>query len=118
MGRGAKRSVPRQGIVGQDGEDEIVSGIVLMRKGENPSEVLKAVKARVDALNASILPKPVRVVAFNTTEGWARDVSQDIAGEILKRVASEGQTLADSTRRFCALQVGEKETERAEGAAL
>src|SRR5207245_639362 len=26
-------AVPRQGIVGQDDEDEIVSGIVLMRKG-------------------------------------------------------------------------------------
>jgi cobalt-zinc-cadmium resistance protein CzcA len=57
-------AVPRQGIVGQDGDDEIVSGIVLMRKGENPSEVLKAVKARVEALNASILPKPARVAPF------------------------------------------------------
>ncbi|HEY1308076.1 MAG TPA: CusA/CzcA family heavy metal efflux RND transporter [Vicinamibacterales bacterium] len=57
-------AVPRQGIVGQDGEDEIVSGIVLMRKGENPSEVLTAVKERVDALNASILPKPIRIVPF------------------------------------------------------
>src|SRR5215510_4422241 len=57
-------AVPRQGIVGQDGEDEIVSGIVLMRKGENPSEVLSAVKERVDALNASILPKPIRIVPF------------------------------------------------------
>src|SRR5207237_5912657 len=37
-------AVPRQGIVGQDDQDEIVSGIVLMRKGENPSEVLAAVK--------------------------------------------------------------------------
>src|SRR5947209_14363504 len=57
-------SVPRQGIVGQDDEDEIVSGIVLMRKGENPSQVLAAVKERVAALNASILPKPVRIVPF------------------------------------------------------
>jgi hypothetical protein len=28
---------------------------------------------------------PVRVVAFNTAEGWSRDVSEDIAEEILKR---------------------------------
>ena len=41
-------AVPRQGIVGQDDDDEIVTGIVLMRKGENPSEVLAAVKERVD----------------------------------------------------------------------
>jgi cobalt-zinc-cadmium resistance protein CzcA len=57
-------TVPRQGIVGQDDDDEIVSGIVLMRKGENPSEVLAAVKARVAALNATILPKPVQIVPF------------------------------------------------------
>jgi cobalt-zinc-cadmium resistance protein CzcA len=57
-------AVPRQGIVGQDDDDEIVSGIVLMRKGENPSEVLKAVKERVAALNASILPKPAQIVPF------------------------------------------------------
>ena len=57
-------AVPRQGIVGQDGDDEIVSGIVLMRKGENPSEVLAAVKDRVAALNGSILPKPVRIAPF------------------------------------------------------
>jgi len=57
-------AVPRQGLVGQDDEDEIVSGIVLMRKGENPSEVLTAVKSAVDAVNATALPKPARIVAF------------------------------------------------------
>jgi cobalt-zinc-cadmium resistance protein CzcA len=57
-------AVPRQGIIGQDGDDDIVSGIVLMRKGENPSDVLAAVKDRVAAMNASILPKPVRIVPF------------------------------------------------------
>src|SRR5581483_7414235 len=35
-------AVPRQGVVGQDRDDEVVTGIVLMRKGENPSEVLRA----------------------------------------------------------------------------
>jgi hypothetical protein len=27
----------------------------------------------------------LRVVAFNTAEGWSRDVSEDIAGEVLER---------------------------------
>jgi cobalt-zinc-cadmium resistance protein CzcA len=57
-------AVPRQGIVGQDGDDEIVSGIVLMRKGENPSEVLADVKSHVAALNGSILPRGVKVVPY------------------------------------------------------
>ncbi|MEA3246185.1 MAG: CusA/CzcA family heavy metal efflux RND transporter, partial [Gemmatimonadota bacterium] len=57
-------ALPRQGLVGQDGDDDVSTGIVLMRKGENPSEVLKGVKARVDELNASILPPGVRIEPF------------------------------------------------------
>jgi cobalt-zinc-cadmium resistance protein CzcA len=57
-------AVPRQGLIGQDEDDEIVSGIVLMRKGENPSQVLAAVKERVATLNDTILPKGVRLVPF------------------------------------------------------
>jgi heavy metal efflux system protein len=57
-------AVPRQGLVGRDDDDEIVAGIVLMRKGENPSEVLREIKERVDHLNASVLPKGVRIVPF------------------------------------------------------
>src|SRR5262249_51077385 len=57
-------SVPRQGLVGRNEDDEIVEGIVLMRKGENPSEVLTEVKDRVARLNDSVLPKGVRIVPF------------------------------------------------------
>ncbi|MBI3804346.1 MAG: efflux RND transporter permease subunit [Nitrospirae bacterium] len=57
-------AVPRQGIVGQDQEDDIVTGIVVMRKGENPSEVLADVKNKMETLNRSILPKGVQIVSF------------------------------------------------------
>src|SRR6266446_282411 len=57
-------AMPRQGIVGQDDEDDIVTGIILMRKGENPSLVLKGVKAKVEALNKSVLPKGMQIVPF------------------------------------------------------
>ena len=56
--------VPRQGIVGQDGDDDIVTGIVLMRKGENPSLMLGKVKERIALLNKSILPKGVQIVPY------------------------------------------------------
>lgn len=32
---------------------------------------------------------PVRVVAFNSAEGWARDVSEEIADDLSERIASE-----------------------------
>src|SRR6267378_2745788 len=57
-------SIPRQGIVGQDDEDDAVTGIVLMRKGENPSQVLKAVKDKVESLNATGLPRGVMIAPF------------------------------------------------------
>ena len=55
---------PRQGFVSRDTEDEIVNGIVLMRKGENPSVVLAALKEKVDTLNRSVLPPGVSVVPY------------------------------------------------------
>ena len=57
-------NVPVEGIVGQDRDDDVVTGIVLMRKGENPSVVLQALKERIALLNASILPRGVRIVPF------------------------------------------------------
>lgn len=56
--------VPVEGIMGQDDKDDLVSGIVVMRKGENPSEVLSALKARIQLLNSSILPKGVKLVSY------------------------------------------------------
>jgi cobalt-zinc-cadmium resistance protein CzcA len=54
--------VPRQGLAGQDKEDDVVTGLVLMRKGENPSLVLADLKAKIDTLNSSVLPKDVAIV--------------------------------------------------------
>jgi hypothetical protein len=31
--------------------------------------------------------QPVRIVAFNTAEGWSRDVTMDIADELSRRLA-------------------------------
>src|SRR5947208_11574657 len=55
-------AVPRQGVAGQDDDDDVVTGVVLMRRGENPSEVLKLVRAKVDQLNQTGLPGGVKVV--------------------------------------------------------
>jgi len=55
-------AVPRQGIAGQDDEDDVVTGVVLMRRGENPAEVLKGVRRAVDQLNATMLPGGVKIV--------------------------------------------------------
>ena len=57
-------AVPRLGIVGQDIDDDVVTGIVIMRKGENPSVVLKAVKEKIAQLNERGLPKGVQIAPY------------------------------------------------------
>jgi hypothetical protein len=45
---------------------------------------------------------PVRVVAFNTAEGWSRDVSDDVEDELRERCANRGEVpsyLADFLER-------------------
>ena len=54
----------RQGLVGRDDVDDIVTGIILMRKGENSSVVLQAVKERMVAVNSTMLPKGVTVEPY------------------------------------------------------
>lgn len=57
-------SAPRVGQAGLDGNDDIVEGIVVMRKGENPHEVLDRIKAKVAELNEKVLPSDVKMVTF------------------------------------------------------
>lgn len=57
-------SKPRVGQVGLNDNDDVVEGIVVMRKGENPSEVLKRVKEKIQELNTSILPSDVKMETF------------------------------------------------------
>jgi hypothetical protein len=62
--------------------------------------------------------RPVRVVAFNTAEYWSRDVSEDIAWEVVHRAAASGSRLPDSTHNFIARHLGEHVALRAENALL
>ncbi len=52
------------GIFAKDDVDEAVEGIVMLRRGENPSRVLERVKAEVADLNANMLPADVRIQPF------------------------------------------------------
>ena len=66
----------------------------------------------VDDLLTGQFSNPVRVVAFSTSEGWSRDVSEDVAREVMRRLA--GRRLVASSRQFVESYVGEDELLRAE----
>jgi cobalt-zinc-cadmium resistance protein CzcA len=55
---------PREGIVAKDSNDDVVEGIVLMRKGENALKVLEGVRAKTADVNATLLPPGARLEPF------------------------------------------------------
>ena len=61
VGRVHVGPAPRTGIFAVDDRLDHVEGIVLMRRGENPSAVLRGIHEAVDELNASMLPPGVTI---------------------------------------------------------
>lgn len=64
VGNVIETSKPRVGQVGLNDNDDVVEGIVVMRKGENPSEVLARVKEKIHELNTTVLPSDVQMDTF------------------------------------------------------
>lgn len=55
---------PRLGQVGLQDNDDLVQGIVIMLRGENPGAVITRLKAKIDELNDRILPANVEIEPF------------------------------------------------------
>ncbi len=55
-------SKPRLGQVGYNEQDDVVEGIVVMLRGENPNEVIERLKEKITELNDRILPENVEIV--------------------------------------------------------
>ncbi|MET4730703.1 cobalt-zinc-cadmium resistance protein CzcA [Lysobacter enzymogenes] len=56
-------ATPRRGSVAYNDQGEVVEGLVLMRRGENPSRVLDGIHQKVAELNGKILPAGMKIVA-------------------------------------------------------
>jgi cobalt-zinc-cadmium resistance protein CzcA len=79
---------PLLGAVAKDNKPNQVEGIIVMRKGENPSEVLDNVHRKIAQLNKSVLPKDVKIVPF-----YDRTVLMDYATETVIHNLIEGIVL-------------------------
>ena len=80
-------SKPRLGQVGYNEYDDLVQGIVIMLRGENPSEVIKHLKEKIEELNERILPNNVKIetVVDRTTlvDNTVNTVAKNIVEGIL-----------------------------------
>jgi cobalt-zinc-cadmium resistance protein CzcA len=45
-------------------QDDVVEAIIVMRKGENPSEVVKAIEEKVKYLNQYVLPADTKIIPY------------------------------------------------------
>jgi hypothetical protein len=50
--------------------------------------------------------RPLRVLALNAAEGWARDVSETIAAKVRHVAEREGRELTTGTAAFIEVQIG------------
>ncbi|TCV93377.1 cobalt-zinc-cadmium resistance protein CzcA [Luteibacter rhizovicinus] len=76
----------REGILGKNGNPDTIEGIVDLLKYENPSEVLKGIHARVDALNAELALQDVRIVPFIDRDELVRATVSKVSHTVLEGV--------------------------------
>jgi cobalt-zinc-cadmium resistance protein CzcA len=55
---------PRLGQVGLQNDEDVVQGIVVMLRGENPGDVIASLKEKIAELNDRILPEDVKIEPF------------------------------------------------------
>jgi heavy metal efflux system protein len=79
---------PRLGIAGIDGDDDIVQGIVLMRRGAASSPTIERVQREVEQLNASgLLPPGVRIERIYDRSDLIRVTTRTVLHNMLAGVA-------------------------------
>jgi heavy metal efflux system protein len=75
---------PRLGQFGFNENSDAVEGVILMRTGEQAQTVLKRVQAKTAELNASVLPKDVKVKPFYDRSDLIRLTTTTVRDNLLR----------------------------------
>ncbi len=75
-------AAPQTGIFGSGDKSGGVEGIVLMRRGENPSEVLRLIHEATDELNGGILPQGVKLVPIYDRTDLVANTLHTVSGTL------------------------------------
>ncbi len=95
-------AAPQTGIFGLNGESGGVEGIVLMRRGENPSEVLEGVKEAVDELNATRLPPGVQIAPIYDRTDLVENTLHTVSHTLLEGLRDRGARCCSCSWAACA----------------
>ncbi|HET7343385.1 MAG TPA: CusA/CzcA family heavy metal efflux RND transporter [Methylomirabilota bacterium] len=73
----------RFGVLGRDHEDDLVQGIVLMRKGENPDAVIAGVKRKIHDVK-KLLPPGVEMQPYYSRDRLVRTTVHTVLGNLVE----------------------------------
>ncbi len=76
----------RLGVLGRDHDDDLVQGIVLMRKGENPGQVIEGVKARAAAVQ-KLLPAGVELRPYYSRDRLVQTTVHTVLRNLIEGAA-------------------------------
>ena len=76
----------REGILGKDRNPDTIEGIVLMRKGENPSRVLEGVHARIAQLQKKLAPLGVTLAPYIDRDDLVKLTVHKVSDTVLEGI--------------------------------
>jgi len=76
----------RFGVLGRDHEDDLVQGIVLMRKGDNPGEVIEGVRKKIEEIKR-ILPPGVEIRPYYSRDTLVRTTVTTVMRNLVEGAA-------------------------------
>lgn len=79
-------SKPRLGQVGFNEEDDLVEGIVIMLRGENPSEVIDALKEKINDINQRLLPKGTSIETVSDRTFLVNNTVKTVAKNLVEGI--------------------------------
>src|ERR1700754_4269964 len=91
-------SLPRLGHVGRadhidsaghvtvEDQDDVVEAIIIMRKGMNPTDVVQAVKKKIDKLNDQVLPKDTKIVPYYDRENLIHYATHTVLHNLIEGI--------------------------------
>src|SRR5437870_6409912 len=73
----------RLGVLGRDHEDDLVQGIVLMRKGENPGDVIAGVRNKIAEIR-KLLPPDVNLRPYYSRDQLVRTIVSTVMRNLIE----------------------------------
>jgi heavy metal efflux system protein len=76
----------RFGVLGRDHQDDLVQGIILMRRGENPGQVIEGVRKKIDEVR-TLLPAGVELKTYYSRDTLVRTTVTTVMRNLVEGAA-------------------------------